>query len=70
LACSATTDSDGIATCALFDVHGHADHEDEDHGDPTVVTFAGVVQPTEILLPTTHLVHAKKLQGRKSHGRR
>jgi len=52
LACAAKTDSDGRASCKLFDAHGHADHDDDDEG-PTVVTFGGEVGRERILLPRT-----------------
>ncbi|MBO9648199.1 MAG: hypothetical protein J7605_06780 [Variovorax sp.] len=50
LACEAKTNIEGIASCMLFDVHGH---DDEEEDQTTVVTFPGAPRPGSFLLPRT-----------------
>jgi hypothetical protein len=63
LACDSRTTRDGTTACELFDVHGHAHHDDE-VGEPVTVTFAGVVQADRVLLPTTLVVRHRKASRR------
>ena len=53
LGCSAATDATGVASCTLWDPHGHAAHEQEDNRAPVIASFGGLVEPERIVLPTS-----------------
>jgi hypothetical protein len=61
LECSASTDSKGVASCRLEDMHGHDDHGDESPGAPTLASCPGEVKSDLIMLPTT-LVLPRRLR--------
>jgi hypothetical protein len=52
-ACSAATDAKGVASCTMWDAHGHADAHDEDVHADTIASFGGLAAQALIQLPTT-----------------
>jgi hypothetical protein len=53
MACTATTDVAGLASCRLVDTHGDATEHEE--GD-VIASFSGVIAPGRVDLPTTTLL--------------
>lgn len=60
LACSATTDGNGMARCTLVDTHGHAPHDAGPVPQPTVVTFAGRVVAGFVDVPVVAVVETPR----------
>lgn len=60
LACSATTDGQGMARCTLVDTHGHALHDAGPVAPPTVVTFAGRVGAGFVDVPVVAVVETPR----------
>lgn len=60
LACSATTDGNGMARCTLVDTHGHAPHDAGPVAQPTVVTFAGRVVAGFVDVPVVAVVETPR----------
>jgi hypothetical protein len=53
LMCSSQTDAKGNAACTLWYSHPPDGDSDEDSRAPTIATFAGIVTPSRVTLPTT-----------------
>lgn len=60
LACTATTDGEGMARCTMYDTHGHAPHDAGAVQQPTVVTFAGRMGADFVDVPVVAVVETPR----------
>lgn len=60
LACTSTTDGEGVARCTMVDTHGHAPHDAGAAQPPTVVTFAGRVESRFVDVPVVAVVETPR----------